>query len=196
MIREDKLTNESDKKLYNQIIGLHKTLDKAFLKEYHRSLPFNETIFDRWDRSKKLGFGNDTSIYDSSLVFGNVKVGNNCWIGPFTIIDGSGGLQIGNYCTISAGVHIYSHENVKQTLTSGKRDIEGAQGKIGINVYIGPYAVITKGVSIGKFVVIGANSFVNKDIPPNSIVIGQPGKVVGKVVFNGDVKFEYLKQNC
>jgi acetyltransferase-like isoleucine patch superfamily enzyme len=125
---------------------------------------------------------------------GEVMVGTNCWIGPFSIMDGSGGLQIGNYCTISAGVHIYTHDNVKQTLSSGSMPIERAPVKINNNVYLAPNVVVAKGVTIGPFCVVGANAFVNKDIPSHSIAVGQPAKVVGKVEINekGEIKYTYL----
>ena len=50
-------------------------------------------------------------------------------------------------------------------------------------------------VSIGNHCVIGAHSFVNMDIPDNSIAAGTPAKIIGKVFINDDgtVKFEYNK---
>jgi acetyltransferase-like isoleucine patch superfamily enzyme len=184
MNRKQQLTTDSQRSLYESIMELYEALDNAFLQHHNRSLPLNETFVDRWERAKKLGFGERSSIYDSSVVIGDVKVGVNVWIGPFTIIDGSGKIAIGDYCTISAGVHIYTHDNVKQTLTSGAMEIERAPVAVGKNVYVGPNAIIAKGVNIGDSCVIGANAFVNKDVPANSIVIGQPAKVVGKVEFN------------
>lgn len=192
MNRKEQLTNDSQKSFFDSILQLHRQLDDAFLKNLNRSLPLNETFIDRWERAKKLGFGEKTSIYDSSVVIGDVKVGKNVWIGPFTIIDGSGGIAIGDFSTISAGVHIYSHDNVKQTLTSGMQEIERLPVSIGNNVYVGPNVVITKGITIGNSCVIGASAFVNRDIPDNSIVLGQPGKVVGTVEFsNGSPVFVY-----
>lgn len=194
MDRKKSLRKKASINLFNQIIQLHNDLDEVFLSQLSRSLPFNEELLDRWERAEKLGFGKETSIYDSSLVFGEVKVGTNCWIGPFTIIDGSGGLKIGNYCTISAGVHIYTHDNVKQTLSSGKIPIERQPVVIGNNTYIAPYAIITKGISVGNNCIIGANSVVNKIVPDNSIVFGQPAKIKGEVIIgNGKVEFSYYK---
>lgn len=192
MDRKKALKDKKSNNLFDQIIQLHNDLDEAFLFQFNRSLPFNEELLDRWKRAAKLGFGKETSIYDSSLVFGEVKVGTNCWIGPFTIIDGSGGLKIGNYCTISAGVHIYTHDNVKQTLSSNKIPIERQPTIIGNNNYIAPNAIITKGISIGHNCIIGAYSFVNKSIPDNSIVFGQPAKIKGEVIIkNGKIDFLY-----
>lgn len=190
--RKEQISSAKELAFYEQVISLHKQLDDAFINQFNRSLPFSETLFDRWERAKKLGFGNNSSIYDSALVFGDAKVGANVWIGPNTIIDGSGGLTIGDFCTISVGVHIYTHDNVKQTLTSGRLPIERAPVQIGNNVYIAPNAVIAKGVTIGSFSVIGAYAFVNKDVPENSIVMGQPAKLVGTVSFeNGMPVFSY-----
>jgi acetyltransferase-like isoleucine patch superfamily enzyme len=194
MDRKKSLKSELSSSLYKQIVQLHYELDNAFIEKYDRSLPFNEALLDRWERAEKLRFGKDSSIYDSSLVFGSVKVGINCWIGPFTIIDGSGGLEIGNYCTISVGVQIYTHDNIKQTLTSGKLPIDREAVVIGNNVYIGPNAIIIKGVIIGSNCVIGANAFVNKNVQDNSIVFGHPAETKGKVIIDGDnIKFSYIK---
>ena len=182
-----------EKELFENLKKLHSTLDQAFIQQFDRSLPFNETLLDRWERAKNLGFGENTSIYDSSLVLGKVKVGKNCWVGPFTILDGSGGLTVGDYCTVSAGVHIYSHDNVKQTLTSGNLPIERSPVSIGNNVYIAPNVVISKGVSIGSFCVIGTGAFVNKDIKDFQIVVGQPAKVIGEVLISDSgVDFKYF----
>ena len=81
-----------------------------------------------------------------------------------------------------------------QTLSSGALEIERQPVKIGNNVYIGPHAVISKGVSIGDCCVIGAGTFVNRDVPSNSIVVGQPGRVTGTIEFtNGKPVFVYNK---
>lgn len=192
MNRKEKISSDKSLAFYEQVINLHKELDDAFISQFNRSLPLAETLFDRWERAKKLGFGDNSSIYNSALVFGQIKVGANVWIGPNTIIDGSGGLTIGDFSTISVGVHIYTHDNVKQTLTSGKIPIERAPVSIGSNVYIAPNAIIIKGVSIGNFSIIGAHAFVNKDVPDNSIVMGQPAKVVGTVSFENEIPvFKY-----
>lgn len=193
MNRKENITSEKSLALFEQMLELHKQLDDAFMAQFNRSLPLAETLLDRWDRAKKMGFGENSSIYDSAIVIGDAKVGKNVWIGPNTIIDGSGGLTIGDFCTISSGVHIYTHDNVKQTLSSGNIPIERQPVSIGNNVYIGPNAIVTKNIAIGDFCVVGAYTLVNKDVPDNSIVMGQPGKVMGKVKFdNGMPIFEYF----
>lgn len=164
-------------------------LEKAWAKRqgdvsqrWQRSLPFGDYIVDRWKKAKVLGFGEGASIYDSVLVFGKVEVGRDTWIGPFVVLDGSGGLAIGSHCSISAGTQIYSHDSVKWAISGGTAKYDYARTSIGNNCYIGPNTIIAKGVSIGDGCVIGANSLVLEAIPPNSKAYGTPCKVAGKVV--------------
>jgi len=150
---------------------------------YNRTLPFGDYIVDRWEKARELGFGDGTSIYDSCLVLGRVRVGEHTWIGPFTVLDGSGGgLEIGDYCSISAGVQIYTHDTVARSLSGGVAPITQAPTRIGSNCYIGPNTVIAKGVTIGDRVVIGANSLVLNDVPSDSKAFGTPCAIVSTSV--------------
>jgi len=151
---------------------------------WNRDLPFDELLFDRAERAQSLGFGQGASIYQNSYVFGNVKVGKNTWIGPFTILDGSGGLTIGSFCSISAGVLIYSHDSVDWALSGGKASYTHASVSIGNCCYIGSHTVIAKGVRIGDHAIVGASSFVNKDVPPFTIVAGTPCRRIGRIRLN------------
>jgi acetyltransferase-like isoleucine patch superfamily enzyme len=146
--------------------------------DFNRVLPLNELITDRWEKAAFLGFGEKTSVYDSSYIFGDVKVGKGTWIGPFTILDGTGGLTIGDNCSISAGVQIYSHDTVKWATSGGKMPYEYSPPHIGNNCYIGPNAIIVKGVTIGNGCIIGANSFVNKSFSDNTRIAGSPAKII------------------
>ncbi|MEO5360100.1 MAG: acyltransferase [Nitrospirota bacterium] len=146
--------------------------------KWKRTLPFGDYIVDRWERAKAMGFGEGTSVYDSCLVLGDVKVGQNTWIGPFTVLDGSGGLEVGSYCSISAGVQIYSHDSSKWAVSGGKSAYEYASVRIGDRCYIGPNTVVSKGVTIGHGSVIGACSLVLSDVPENSMACGIPCKIL------------------
>jgi acetyltransferase-like isoleucine patch superfamily enzyme len=186
------LKKKKEREIFAELRALRDTLDSGYLENLNRSLPFADLLFDRWERARKLGFGEGSSVYDSALIIGEILVGNYCWIGPSVILDGSGGLKIGNYCTISAGSQIYSHDNIKKTLSSGKDEIEHSNVIIGNNVYIGPNSVITRGITIGDTTVIGAFSFVNRDVPTHSIIVGQPAKVIGRVEENqGHIVLRY-----
>ena len=88
---------------------------------------------------------------------------------------------IGDYCTISAGVQIYTHNNLEATLTKGKAPIVQKPTRIGQGVYIGPNSIIQMGVTIGDRAVVGAMSLVNKDIPARKKAWGCPARIVGEV---------------
>ena len=157
-----------------QLAAFHHARREEVAAQWNRHLPFGDYVSDRWERAKAMGFGEGTSIYDSSLVLGPVKVGSNVWIGPFTILDGSGGLEIGDFCSISAGVQIYSHDSVQWAVSGGSAPFEYAPVKIGSRCYIGPNTVIARGVTIGDGCIIGAQSLVLKDIPSGSKAFGTP----------------------
>ena len=157
---------------------LKHTLDEIFKSDLNRSLPFADVLFDRWKRASSLGFGKGSSIYDSAYVFGDVHVGENTWIGPFTILDGTGGLSIGSNCSISAGVQIYSHDSVNWAISGGNLNYEYLQTTIGNNCYIATNCIISKGVTLGDKCIVGANSFVNKSFPEGSKLAGNPAKII------------------
>jgi acetyltransferase-like isoleucine patch superfamily enzyme len=180
--------------LKEQLENLYIHVRREYKKKWKRDLPLEEILFDRWERARELGFGDKTSIYHNSYVYGKVKVGKNTWIGPFTILDGTGGISIGDNCSISSGVQIYSHNSVKWALSKGKEKYEMKPVKIESYCFIGPNSIIKSGITIGKHSVVGASSFVNKNVKPFSIVAGNPIKVIGKVSFrNNKVELSYFK---
>jgi acetyltransferase-like isoleucine patch superfamily enzyme len=172
---------EELKRLIEQFKKVHFELGMAINEKWNRSLPFDEELFDRWERAESLGFGSGTSIYQHSIVIGDVTVGENTWIGPYTILDGSGGLKIGSFCSISSGVQIYSHDSVKWALSGGKAAYEKEAVRIGNSCYVGALSVIAKGTTIGNHCLIAAKSFVKGAIPDFSIVLGSPARIVGRV---------------
>jgi acetyltransferase-like isoleucine patch superfamily enzyme len=163
--------------LVDDLRRLYAALQNEKLTKYERRVPFGDLIVDRWQIAGEYGFGEGTSCYDSVLILGDVTVGQNCWIGPNVVLDGSGGLKIGDHVDIIAGPHIYSHNTVDRTLSAGKDPVDYATTEIGSRVYIGPNSVIQMGVSIGDDVVIGALSFVNSDIPSGSKAWGVPARL-------------------
>jgi acetyltransferase-like isoleucine patch superfamily enzyme len=148
-------------------------------EEFDRSLPLADYVVDRWERARAYGFGEGTSVYDSCLVLGDVTVGEHTWVGPFTVLDGSGGLTIGSHCAVSAGVHLYTHDTVLRTVTGGEAPIAYGRTTIGDRVSLGPHVVVQRGVTIGDGAVIGANSFVAHDIPAGALAFGSPCRVRG-----------------
>jgi acetyltransferase-like isoleucine patch superfamily enzyme len=147
-------------------------------QQFNRRVSIGDLLSERSDNAAAYGFGEGTTMYDNVLVLGNVRVGRNTWIGPGCILDGSGGqLQIGDWCSISAGAQIYTHHTVNRSISLGEEPIEYAPTKIGSGVYIGPNTIIQMGVTIGDKAIIGANSFVNRDVPPGAKAFGSPARI-------------------
>jgi acetyltransferase-like isoleucine patch superfamily enzyme len=161
-------------------------------ERWRRSLPFGDLVADRWARARALGFGEGTSIYDSALVLGDVRVGERTWIGPHTVLDGSGGLTIGSTCSISAGVQLYSHDTVKWALSGGVADYERAPVVVGDHCYLGPMTIVTAGVTIGRHCLVGANSIVNRSLPDFAIAYGSTCRIVGRVRVGADGQVELV----
>jgi acetyltransferase-like isoleucine patch superfamily enzyme len=179
-------------RLVEELRQLYDELRHDVRTRFNRDLPFEELLFDRWERAASLGFGEKASIHHHSYVYGDVEVGDHTWIGPMTILDGTGGLRIGSYCSISAGVQIYTHDSVKWAVSGGATEYEKAPVTIGNCCYIGSQAVIARGVTVGDHAVVGACSFVNRNIPAYSVAAGTPCRVIGRVVVEGgDVRLEY-----
>lgn len=147
---------------------------------FNRILPLNEYLNDRWKKAKLLGWGHASSCYDTVYIFGDVSVGEHTFVGPFCVLDGSAKLTIGSYCSISAGVHIYTHNSVAWATSKGHAPYELAPVSIGDGCYIGPYSIIAQGITIGDGAIIGAHSFVNCNIPAGAKVAGIPAKVLYK----------------
>jgi acetyltransferase-like isoleucine patch superfamily enzyme len=163
---------------------LHAALAADMAARYRRDLPFTELISDRWERAKRLGFGEDVSIYDNTYVMGDVEVGRNTWIGPLVMLDGRAGIRIGDHCSISTGVHIYTHDTVKWALSAGKEPFELGAVEIGDCTYVGSQSVILHGVTIGDHCVVGAHSLVDRDIGSHTIAFGVPARPRGTVAIN------------
>lgn len=112
---------------------------------------------------------------------GEPVIGDGTWIGPFCMIDGSGGLTIGRGCDIAAGTHIYTHSSAARCASAGASPIDRAPVVIGDHTFLGANSVVLMGVTIGSHCVIGAGSVVTTDLPDRSIAVGVPARVVGWV---------------
>jgi acetyltransferase-like isoleucine patch superfamily enzyme len=123
---------------------------------------------------------------------GELIIGRGCHIAPNVVIQAIEGVEIGDYSGIAAGAKIYSlshhYRNIKcndgviykftplappeeQSLIGSPVVLEG-NNAIGLN------SVILPGVTVGKNSWVGVMSYVVEDIPPNSIAIGCPAKVI------------------
>jgi acetyltransferase-like isoleucine patch superfamily enzyme len=172
--------------LADAIRSLYDDVDEALRERWDRSLPLQDALIDRWARARRLGFGPEASIYNSAVILGAVAVGRKTWIGPYTLLDGSGGgITIGDHCSISAGVHVYTHDTVRWSLSLGVAPRSEGAVVIGHGCHLGAQSVVAPAVSIGDHCVVGTNSFVNRSLPDRSVVVGSPARVVGRVEGDG-----------
>jgi acetyltransferase-like isoleucine patch superfamily enzyme len=114
-------------------------------------------------------------------IAGKPEIGEGTWIGAFTLVDGLGGLTIGKGCNISSGAQIYSHSTVRRCVSGGRHEeIDYRATWLGDCVFLGANSVILMGARIGDHSVIGAGAVVLEDtvVPPYSLVVGVPGRVV------------------
>jgi len=123
-------------------------------------------------------------------VVGSPTIGEGCWIGAFTLIDGSGGLTIGKGCDISSGAQIVTHSSARRTVTARAfPDVERAPVRIGDHVFIGTNAVILMGAEIGDHSVIAAGAVVTEHarFPPFSTIAGVPARRIGDVRWRDEI---------
>jgi len=101
-----------------------------------------------------------------------LKLGNNTDIGAFTYINAKHGVIIEDFVQIGSHCSIYSVST-----------IDDKQGSVVLkkNCRIGSHSVVMPGVTVGENAIIGAFSFVNRDIPANTVALGVPAKNVKPV---------------
>jgi acetyltransferase-like isoleucine patch superfamily enzyme len=165
--------------MLEELRALQRKLQEKTRQEFNRRVSLGDLVTERAENAREMGFGEGTTCYDNVLILGDVRVGRNTWIGPNVILDGSGGtLTIGDFCSISAGAQIYTHNTVAWSTSLGEKPVAKAATRIGHGVYIGPNSIIAMGVTIGDKAVIGALSLVNGDIPAGAKAWGTPARIV------------------
>jgi acetyltransferase-like isoleucine patch superfamily enzyme len=101
-----------------------------------------------------------------------LKLGYKTDIGAFTYINAKSGVVIEDFVQIGSHCSLYSEST-----------IDNKEGKIALkkNCKIGSHSVIMPGVTIGENAIIGAFSFVNKDVPSDVVAAGVPIRVIKKI---------------
>lgn len=136
-------------------------IKRIYLKQYYDSDSFTKYL-------KKFGIiiGKGTKFFDPK----NTKIDITR---PYL-------LEIGDYCKITSGVTILTHDYSRSVLRYKYGEIigEAKKVKIGDNVFIGMNSTILMGSEIGNNVIIGANSLVTGKFPDNVVIAGNPAKIV------------------
>ncbi len=139
---------------------IHGLIYKPFLKEC----------------GKNFQLQNHCRIYSP----GNVEIGEDVGISHHTDLDGHGGLKIGNFAMIGPYSQIITanHSFDSVDIPIKHQGICNKSVLIGNDVWVGTHVVILPGVTIGDGSIIGAGSVVTKSIPPYSIAVGNPTRII------------------
>ena len=114
-----------------------------------------------------------------------VKIGKNCHVSPYVLIDliYPSMISIGSNVTIGSNTMIFAHYNPTANAFLKKHGYPREIKKVTINdgAVIGPGSIITAGSTIGKNSIIGAGSVVSNEIPDFSVAVGNPARVIKKI---------------
>lgn len=146
-------------------------------------------------QSKNIG--KNTNIWQHAIILPGAVIGENCNINCHTFIEND--VIIGNNVTVKSGVYLWDGINIENNVFIGpnvtftndkypKSKIYPKQFQVTqIRNYasIGAGAIILGGIEIGEYALVGAGALVTKNVPPFSIVIGNPGKIVGFINKDG-----------
>ena len=128
-------------------------------------------------------FGHSVGIIGNFYVGNpsNVYIGSNCGINHGVFILGHTRITIGNNVIMSAGVMLIDAGLCTLNLAdNGSPKHIGEPIVIEDNVWIGAGAIILPGVTVGKGSVVGAGSVVTRNVPPFTVVAGNPARPIGR----------------
>ena len=129
--------------------------------------------------------GKNVTIWDHTHIDSpsKLKIGNNVSINRGCVLHAGGAIEIGNDVLIGPNVTIYSqnHNFENTTIPINQQGYTTKKVSIGNNVWIASNVTILPGVTIANNCVIGANTLVTKNIEENSVVVGNPCKVIKKI---------------
>ena len=146
------------------------------------------------DDNVKIGEG--TKIWHFSHLQSGSIIGENCRIGQNVNI--ANNVKIGNYVKIQNNVSVYEGVELEDYVFCGPSMVftnvkipRSEFPQKGTEFYtktlvkksasIGANATIICGVTIGEYAMIGSGTVITKDVPPYSLVVGNPGQIIGKV---------------
>lgn len=179
--------------------------DQVYIDEY-----FPGNHFEASCRIASYYSGGSFTLGDNCLLLGTiniegpqgkVSIGDNTFLGAGSGINSMLSVTIGNNVLIASGCMIQDHNSHSLDYMQRRKDIEYARARlkgapdhtkdfsliksapvvIGNDSWIGQSSIILKGVTIGDRAVVAAGSVVTKDVPPDTIVGGNPAKIISGI---------------
>lgn len=143
--------------------------------------------------SPKARLGNGTKVWINVQIRENVSVGENCIISKDVYLDE--GVTIGDRCKVQNSVSVYKGVTIADDVFVGPnvsftndlvpRSFNTAWSitptKVETGASIGANATIVCGVTLGEYSMVAAGSVVTRDVPPYTLVKGNPARVAGKI---------------
>lgn len=131
----------------------------------------------------KIILRQDVSIdrgVDMKSIGGCIEIGKASYVGPYVCLAGAGNIKIGANCLVASHSGIYANNHLfsdlSQPIMTQGTTTEGIV--IEDDCWLGTGVKVLDGVTIGRGSVIGAGAVVTKDIPPYSVAVGVPAKVI------------------
>jgi acetyltransferase-like isoleucine patch superfamily enzyme len=133
---------------------------------------YGRLILGRWVH---LGDGNAIRCHEGTL-----RIGDKCVFGKDNTVNCFLDIEIGAATIVADWVYICDFDHRFEDLSRPIKDqgIVKSPVRIGPDVWIGTKATVLRGVRVGQGCVVGANSVVNRDLPPHSVAAGIPARVV------------------
>ncbi|XGV94899.1 MAG: acyltransferase [Leptolyngbya sp. BL-A-14] len=117
-----------------------------------------------------------------ALEDGYIEINDNVYLGPYSCVAGPGHIYIGKNCLIASHTGIFANNHIFDDASRAIAE-QGVTAKgivIEDDCWLGDGVKVLDGVTIGRGSVIGAGSVVTKSIPPFSVAVGVPAKVIKK----------------
>jgi len=122
-----------------------------------------------------VNVGRGTRIYVNDG--GQLQLGNRSYVNDCSTITCFKSIEIGSHCSISWNTNILD-TNIHELAVDGKPRPRSESISIGDHVWVGTGAIVLPGVTIGEGAVVAAGSVVKSDVPPATVVAGNPARVV------------------